>query len=155
MTIELDIKRNINFKQILEIFKFELFLQKKRYLIMLILSLVMYNLSALFLIMMAPPTTLVFVYYAVGQHGSFLLLIVLFFAGGVLADEFDKRTALTNFTKTGRDNFFIGKALAAFMCVIVWIGPVFLETLIFSLMLYGTVAIELFQWFGYFTFSWV
>lgn len=150
MAITLDIKRSLNLKQITEIYKFEIFLQKKRYLLMMILSLAMFNLTAIFAAFFPPPEAISFIAGTLGQTGSFLLFITLFFAGGILADEFDKRTALTNFTKTGRDNFFIGKTLAAFTSVLVWIGPIALESVVFCLLIYQQVPIELLYWFGYY-----
>ncbi|MFX1339890.1 MAG: ABC transporter permease [Promethearchaeota archaeon] len=148
MTLSLNIKRNLNMRQIYEIYKFELLLQKKRYIIFLILSLLIYNLFAIFSI--AAPNALSFVVSAINQLGSFLMLICIFFVGGIIAEEFDKRTALTNFTKTGRDNFFVGKSLAAFTVVLFWIGPAFMETIIFCLIIYGEVPFQLFIWFGYY-----
>ncbi len=148
MTLNLNIKRNLNIEQIFEIWKFELLLQKKRYIIILIISLVIYNLFAIF--SLGAPNALYFVVSAISQLGSFLMLISIFFVGGILADEFDKRTALTNFTKTGRDNFFIGKALAAFTGVLFWIGPAFMESSLFCLILYGEVPFQVFIWFGYY-----
>lgn len=150
MTVRMNIKRNLSRSQIWNIYKFELFLQKKKFKIMLLLTLVFYNVVVIFTVINPPADAKSFAGGAVGQIGPFLIFITLFFAGGVLADEFDKRTALTNFTKTGRDNFFFGKTLGAFTSVLAWIGPAFVETMVFCLILYGQLPIELFIWFGYY-----
>jgi len=148
MALKLDMKRSLNMHDIFEIYRFEIFVQKKRYLIITILSLIIYNIYAILLTLVPPKDAVVFVANATSS-GSIVLLLALFFAGGILADEFNKRTALTNFTKTRRDNFFIGKSLAAFTSVLVWIGPMLLETFFFCLILYQQVPVELFYWFGY------
>ncbi len=150
MTINLEIQKKVMLSKILEILKFELILQKKRYILMMFLSVVIVSIISLFLIFIPPPEAKLFASNTVGQLGSFILLLSLFFAGGILADEFDKRTALTNFTKTGRTNFFIGKSLAAYSSILFWIGPAFLETSIFCLILYKQIPFELFIWFGYY-----
>ncbi len=77
-----------------------------------------------------------------------ILIISLFFAGGILTDEFDKRTVLTNFTKTGRTNFFIGKTLAVLTIILIWIGPCLIELMIYSIIYYQQIPTELFIWFG-------
>ncbi|MFX0072825.1 MAG: ABC transporter permease [Candidatus Hermodarchaeota archaeon] len=148
MTLNLNIKKNLDIEQIFEICKFELLLQKKRYIIITIISLTLYNLFAIF--SLGAPNAIYFAVSSISQLGSFLMLICIFFVGGILADEFDKRTALTNFTKTERDNFFIGKTLAAFAVVLFWIGPAFIESILFSLILYGEVPYQIFIWFGYY-----
>ena len=76
MITNLDVKRNLSLRQISDIFQFELLLSKKRFKIMLILSLIMYNLAVVFLL--SAPNALIFSANAVGQHGSFLILITLF-----------------------------------------------------------------------------
>ena len=150
MTINLDIQKKFMISKIVDIFKFELMLQKKRYILMMILSVVVVSLISSFSIFFPPSEARLFAATTAGQLGSFLMLLSLFFAGGILADEFDKKTALTNFTKTGRENFFIGKTLAAYFSVISWIGPAFIETSIFCLILYRQIPVELLIWFGYY-----
>jgi len=150
MTVNLDIQKRVMIYKIFDIFKFELILQRKRYVLMMILSVVIVSLLSLSLIFSLPSEARLFAATTVGQLGSFIMLLSLFFAGGILADEFDKRTALTNFTKTSRENFFVGKTLAAFFSVIAWIGPAFIETSIFCLILYMEMPIELLIWFGYY-----
>lgn len=150
MALNLEMKRNLSMNQIFVIYKFELFLHRKRYYLMLILGLVMYNLTAIILAFSPPPDVKLFMASTVGQIGSLLVFLTLFFAGGVLADEFDKGTALTNFTKTGRDNFFIGKSLAVFTSVLIWNGIPLFENIIFSLALYQQVPLELFSWFVFY-----
>ncbi len=150
MVLELEVKRVISLTQIFEIYKFEMFLLKKRYLLLSIFSLAMYNITALVLLFSSIPTATMFVQITIGQIGSILVLLTLFFAGGILADEFDKKTGLTNFTKTGRNNFFVGKTLTAFTSVLIWLGFPFIENIIFCLALFQQVPIELIYWFGYY-----
>lgn len=150
MTINLDIQKKVIVSKILDIFKFELILHKKRYILMIILSVVVISLISLFLIYFLPSDARLFAATTVGQLGSFIMLLSLFFAGGILADEFDKKTALTNFTKTSRENFFIGKTLAAYFSVLTWIGPAFIEISIFCIILYNHIPVELLIWFGYY-----
>ncbi|MFX1363923.1 MAG: ABC transporter permease [Promethearchaeota archaeon] len=151
MTINLDNQKKVMISKIFEVFKFELILHKKRYILMMTLSLVVICLISIFSIFYLPSEPRLFAATTVGELGSFIMLLSLFFAGGILADEFDKKTALTNFTKTSRDNFFIGKTLAAYFSVIIWIGPALIETSIFSLILYNHIPVELFIWFGYYS----
>ena len=140
----------MSLQKIIDIFKFELCLSKKKHLVMLTLSSVLYNIFAILMIFLRPETPQEFAAASLSQLGSFLSLLTLFFAGGIIADEFDKRTALTNFTKAGRNNFFIGKTLAAYTSVFSWIGIPFVETIIFTAIIYLYIPIELFIWFGYY-----
>jgi len=144
----LAIEENLNLKQIFNIYKFELFLLRKRYLLVVLLSVAATILTSI--IALESPTVMGFYAGTLNQIGSFSYLLTLFFAGGIIANEFDRKTALTNFTKTGRDNFFIGKTFAAFTSVITWFAPALVVSLIFSLMEYNTIPIELIIWFGYY-----
>ncbi|MFX1313821.1 MAG: ABC transporter permease [Promethearchaeota archaeon] len=148
MNPNLIIEENLNLKQIFNIYKFEIFLQRKRYILVVLLSIVAVILTAL--ISLSIPTAKIFCGSTLSQIGSFSYLLTLFFAGGIIANEFDKKTALTNFTKTGRDNFFIGKTFAAFTSVLTWIAPASIVTSIFCLIKYNTIPIELVIWFGYY-----
>ncbi len=143
-------KSSLNLNQIIDIWRFETFLYKKRHLVLILISAVLYNIIAIVLLFNLPTLPREFAGATLSQIGSFLIFLTLFFAGGILADEFDKRTALTNFTKTGRDNFFLGKTLAAYTCVLSWTAIPVLETMIFTLILYVQIPIELFIWFGYY-----
>ena len=98
MTIELDIRREINKNQIFEVFKFEISLKKKRYLLVLVLGLIIVNLYGIVMAFFRPPNSTLFIGSITANYDYLILFFSLFFAGGILADEFDKRTALTNFT---------------------------------------------------------
>lgn len=148
MSVDLNIKRDTSPKLIYEIFKFEISLKKKRVFLILLLGIVIVNLYGILMGFFLPSTPKEFFAVITQNYGMVIILISLFFAGGILADEFDKRTALTNFTKTGRTNFFIGKSLAALTIILVWMGPTLILFIIYSTIYYQQIPIELFVWFG-------
>ncbi len=148
MNSNLIIEENFNLKQIFNVYRFEIFLQRKRYILVALLSVVAVILTSLMSLSM--PNAKLFCGSTLSQIGTFSYLLTLFFAGGIIANEFDRKTALTNFTKTGRNNFFIGKTFAAFTSVLVWIAPAFIVTSIICLIEYNTIPVELILWFGYY-----
>ena len=148
MNSNLTVEKNLNLKRVFIIYKFELFLQRKRFFLVILLSVVATILTSI--ISLSSPNVTIFCAGTLSQIGSFSYLLTLFFAGGIIANEFDKKTALTNFTKTGRDNFFIGKTFAAFTSAIAWYAPALVVTSIFSLIEYNTIPVELIIWFGYY-----
>ncbi|MFX1575349.1 MAG: ABC transporter permease [Promethearchaeota archaeon] len=148
MNSNIILEENLNLKQIFNIYRFEIFLLRKRYILVALLSVIAVILTSL--MSLSSPNAKLFCGSTLSQIGSVSYLLTLFFAGGIIANEFDKKTALTNFTKTGRDNFFIGKAFAAFSSVLVWFTPALIVTIIFCLIKYNTLSIELIIWFGYY-----
>ena len=148
MNSNIILEENLNLKQIFSIYRFEIFLQRKRYILVVLLSVIAVILTSL--MSLSSPNAKLFCGSTLSQIGSFSYLLTLFFAGGILANEFDRKTALTNFTKTGRDNFFIGKTFAAFTSVLAWFAPAIIVTTIFCLVEYNTFPVELIIWFGYY-----
>ncbi len=147
----MNIKNKINLNYIYEIVKSEVLLKKKRFLVVIILSLVSFNLQFSFFIYFSLPSdTDLFLLRIFTGMGAIIGFLLNFFVADIFAGELNKKTELEKFSKAGKENFFIGKSLTVFLLVLAFLLPTGVECIIMCLIFYSQIPIILFACLGYY-----
>ncbi|MHA1370857.1 MAG: hypothetical protein ACTSWN_01840 [Promethearchaeota archaeon] len=134
-------------RQILEIFMFDIKRQKKKYIIILILAAIVdffQNLLPYWIIgQPKPETAMDYVSNSLGLFNIILLFTTALFAGSAIANEFDKKTGIIIFPKTGKTRLFIGRTLSSYLGVITLIIAYYSTNGLITLAIYhGTDGLQ-------------
>ncbi|MHA1847432.1 MAG: hypothetical protein ACTSYS_16275 [Promethearchaeota archaeon] len=139
--------------QVYNVWIFELYRQRKKIIIGAIITMIVIIMDTVLPYSMLgqplPDTATDFAKEVLSFIRFLLIFMVATHAGTIIAGEFEKRTGIVLFPKTGKTRVFIGKTFAAFTGIVIFVSIYYLTGALVILGYFSSIPVEYFWSFGF------